>query len=481
MAKRKQVTLLVKQKSRAQNNGKRATFQSRNQTQRTVFEVPVARGITYRTGRPKFLGTGENQLIEHEETIGNLYAPATNPGIFQVSTPIRINPGLQAIFPWLSGVAAQFESYVFEYLHFAVETSSGSSSDGSIHMAVDFDSADAAPTTKVQLMAIEHAVRGVPWKSFTYVAPKNCLHKRKTYFVRTNTSLPDLGELNLSDVGVLHMATDGLSTASKLIGELKVKYRIRLMTPQLSSVSSTVQLQYTNPGLPWATMIQTPFGAPSITKVKSSNWDEYVEASDSAGFETKLKFKKAGNYALQWDIGGDNAACTVSKMAPVTSSPGTTVSQLYSFPYPGLSEPGTDAAFEIKVTDPKDAWATFKTLVVAGGATVMQGIGNVMLSYANSALPSIFSVPEPPIEGRFVDHRKLKQEWAERFLKQREDEQRQTEQFEHVPHFQHSVDSQQGSSYEQSESLLRKSDPKSFPSFVDVQRVYSKNPSPQIR
>lgn len=417
----------VSRKSRPQNNA-RSVRRSQNQRQdvqlRTV-SMPVVTGISYRTGRPKFTGSGGNQIVEHEEVIADLYAPASNPGNFQIPYVIRINPGLSGVFPWLSGIAAQFESYIFEYLHFSIQPSQGTAADGSLHLAIDYDSADAAPTNKVQLMAIEHAARAPPYSTVIYVSPRQCLRKRSTYYVRTDPNTgTDLMDLNLSDTGVLYIGTSGLATAGKLLGELKVKYKVKLMTPQISQSVTNAQWQVFSSNITYGTSHDAPItNFPPATK--STTWDDLCEITESgtAG-ELMFRFKKPGNYALTGDIGAGNNNCTSQQY--VQSGIGTCVavnSTPYDLPWPGIQSDSQSICTLLKVTDTRDAWIKLKSTVVTGAATLAAGLMNWTVNYAKGVLPNIFGlVPDPPAEGEFLDVKSVLAEFALQNRRRQEEE-----------------------------------------------------------
>jgi hypothetical protein len=147
------------------------------------------------------------------------------------ATQNSINPGLPGLFPWLSGVAQRFESYVFEALKFDYETESATSATGTALLALDYDASDAAPTTKTQAMAYRSSVRSPAWSNCQLTSLKEDLAKQKSYFVRRG-AVPANADVKLYDVGNLNVCTIGQANANT-IGELYVEYRVRLMTPQL--------------------------------------------------------------------------------------------------------------------------------------------------------------------------------------------------------------------------------------------------------
>jgi hypothetical protein len=96
----------------------------------------------------------------------------------------------------------------------------------------DYDSTDAAPTSKVQALSFRNSARAQPWLSFVQDSAQEDLNKQKSYFVRKGASPLSSGyQPRLSDVGNMFLCTQG-ATASG-VGELWVEYDVLLMTPQM--------------------------------------------------------------------------------------------------------------------------------------------------------------------------------------------------------------------------------------------------------
>jgi hypothetical protein len=97
-------------------------------------------------------------------------------------------------------------------------------------LAVDYDASDIAPTTKQQMLAFRGSVRSAPWSPCQHVSLKEDLSKLKSNYVRAGLQ-PANTDVKLYDVGVLNVATQGISTNSATCGELYVEYDIDLLTP----------------------------------------------------------------------------------------------------------------------------------------------------------------------------------------------------------------------------------------------------------
>jgi hypothetical protein len=134
------------------------------------------------------------------------------------------------MFPWLSRIAANYESYRFEKLAFSYETQASTAQTGSVILTVDYDPSDSAPTGKAQALNYRGAVRSAPWCPCVHYSIPEDLHKRTSYFVRAG-SLPVGKDVALYDIGNLFVVTNN-NASTAIIGEVWVNYTVRLMTPQ---------------------------------------------------------------------------------------------------------------------------------------------------------------------------------------------------------------------------------------------------------
>lgn len=195
--------------------------------------APVANSTARKVGVPRFgyLPSGE-VVITHREFVQDLFGSVA---FFAGSS--AINPGRNDLFPWLSSIANNYESYRFERLAIHYETACATSTVGTVAIAVDFDPSDPAPVTKQQVLSWQGAVRCAPWeRDIVYRADPMNLNKRKTYFVRA-LAVPAGADRSLYDTGNLIVTTSGMANSNG-IGELWVDYTVRLMTPQLGDVMS---------------------------------------------------------------------------------------------------------------------------------------------------------------------------------------------------------------------------------------------------
>lgn len=263
--------------------------------------APVAQSRLMKTAVPSVSGSpysGDGSVrIRHREYIGDVSS-----SIAFANSQFSVNPGLAATFPWLSVIAANYESYLFTSLSFEYETQVSTATSGTLMLAIDFDAADAAPVSKVQLMSYHNAVRSPLWSECQYRGDVQDLHKfgMKRY-VRTAALAANL-DIKTYDVGTLNVATQGAIGATPA-GELYVVYDITLNTPQLASVVPPVTLRT-------ASMFN------NATQTFAVTVPELVDVAAGVGFDP-LAFgpqvlgvftPPAGRYVIDyWGTGG--AAC----------------------------------------------------------------------------------------------------------------------------------------------------------------------------
>jgi len=109
--------------------------------------------------------------------------------------------------------------------------------DGKYALAVDFDAADAAPTSKLDLLNFEGTVSLKAWEDGRYVCSPSNLSKMKSYYVRSGALANNL-DIKTYDVGTFFVATSG-QAANTFIGELFIEYDVEFMTPQLNAATNT--------------------------------------------------------------------------------------------------------------------------------------------------------------------------------------------------------------------------------------------------
>lgn len=145
-----------------------------------------------------------------------------------------INPGISASFPWLSGIASNYEQYRFNGLIFQLISSSGDTTStsalglGSIAMSTDYDAADPPHQTMVQALGNTF--------SNTCKPSENCLHAvecapgqqaQKLYYIRAAAN-PVNTDIRLYDLGLFQVCVDRCPANYTGMSQLWVSYDVTL-------------------------------------------------------------------------------------------------------------------------------------------------------------------------------------------------------------------------------------------------------------
>lgn len=202
-------------------------------------------------------GGDQRIRVRHREFVGDLLG-----SILFAITAWSVNPGLASLFPWLSNLARNYESYRFIKLVFQYRTQCATSTGGKGMIAVDYDAADDIPDNKVEMMQNRTKGDGPPWLDFDVICDHADLNKfSKERYVRSSAELPSNVDIKTYDVGQLFTAAqDQVANGSK-IGELYVVYDVILMTPatpNLEFLSASAAAKITSGG---TTNRANPFGS----------------------------------------------------------------------------------------------------------------------------------------------------------------------------------------------------------------------------
>lgn len=195
-------------------------------------QAPINQGAISVMSRPvtRNLPNGDI-IVRHREYCQDVLGSVN----FTIQLGLSINPGSTNLFPWLSSMASNYESYLFNSLIFRYENTCNTVATGTVILAVDYDPDDPLPSTKAQALAYRGSVRSPAWSHSEHRSLREDLSKRKSYYVRRG-ALPAGAERDTYDVGTLNVITQGMGDTSA-VGELYVEYEIRFMTPQIGDLS----------------------------------------------------------------------------------------------------------------------------------------------------------------------------------------------------------------------------------------------------
>jgi len=188
--------------------------------------------------------------IVHREFIRNIQLDnLMNVGYNEISVDL-INPTNNILFPWLAGVAANYESYRIAGMRVVYETmlsEFNANASGTIMMAFDYNVADSDPTSKQELLNFKGAMRCKPSTNASLMFSKKDggVFSRR-FIAPVSGTLPTNADPKLYHAAKLIVAADVQTVPSATInvGELWIEYDFVLDTPDLenSFAMNNVQL-----------------------------------------------------------------------------------------------------------------------------------------------------------------------------------------------------------------------------------------------
>jgi hypothetical protein len=183
---------------------------------------------------PTMHRTDQTVVIRHREYIG----PLTGSTEFTVQRQLIINPGLSGTFPWLSGIAKNFQEYrvtgmVYHYVPTSGSAiSSTSSALGSVMFQTTYRTTDDEPSSKVEMLNEYWSNEVVPFESTVH--PIECDPKENPFSVHYVRVGDAVGEPLLYDIGKTFIATQGMQSAYT-VGDVWVTYEVELKKPIVTS------------------------------------------------------------------------------------------------------------------------------------------------------------------------------------------------------------------------------------------------------
>lgn len=242
-----------------------------------VLSAPVATAKIGRVTNPRFSG-GENFIVVHKrEFIGEV--KKTDSTSWKIESSGLINPGNSALFPWLSTMTSNWESFDVESLSFSYVSRAPTSTAGAVQMWIDYDSADTAPTTEVDASANQRFVEAPIWcPNLTFVADLKSLRQGKNHhYISVETDVPASADPTNYFVGTFYLAMVGNAVGTG--GALYVDYSIKLMIPQKGIAPAS----YHQDGLYYAATWGSGDFTTSISFDSSESWVPFIyDSTDSA-------------------------------------------------------------------------------------------------------------------------------------------------------------------------------------------------------
>lgn len=184
---------------------------------------------------PTFSKGSHGSTITHREFIRNVIVP--NDGNEFQNTVERLAIDNANIFPWLSKLSTRYQRYkvkgmVFQYRSISTDYNNS----GSVAIAVNYNATERGYTNMPALLNSQFACSAKP--SVSFYAPVECDPKTHPdgFYIRHEDEINNMTDVRMSSVGVLNVATQGLSlNQGTVLGELWVTYEIELIAPYLGN------------------------------------------------------------------------------------------------------------------------------------------------------------------------------------------------------------------------------------------------------
>ena len=189
---------------------------------------------------PQIHSGGDKLRIKHREYLGDLFSSVA----FQ-NRLISINPGLLSSFPWLNGIAVNFEEYEFNGLTFTFHSTSSNALNstntalGTVVLAAEYNVTSPPFASKAAAENTMWCSSGKPSQDLNL--PIECNSKVNplgTQFVRSGP-VPAT-DLRFNDLCNFQLITQGMQTDGANIGEIWVSYDVTFRKPVLNNANQVV-------------------------------------------------------------------------------------------------------------------------------------------------------------------------------------------------------------------------------------------------
>jgi len=311
-------------------------------------KAPVAVTAVARTTRPVFGMKSGTIRVSHKEFVGTLSSLGSSAFVMMGASSLTpgydINPGCNALFPWLSGIARLYEKFRFSKLSFSLVSSNPTSTAGKVYMAVDYDYDDDVASSKVNLLTNHTVVQTSVWNDCSLEVDARLMNQNMDWrYTVASAHRSGAIEPRTTFGGFLMAATDGASATCTF--DLWVSYDVEFsierldenfvsscssdtVAPLATSVVGTYTVPFSSP----------PINVPSTMRIVNRGDINFPATSSSwAGAQWMLDLTTAGlnfiNIVTRLRNGAGSQATTIiedpqSKWLQVLSSGGTNVTQV---------------------------------------------------------------------------------------------------------------------------------------------------------
>lgn len=285
----------------APRNQQRRMPAARNKQENILGEVAAAYASGQRSSAPRITATRDQSRIVHRELVSSVVGS----NLFTVLATYALNPGISALFNWLSTQAVGWEKYRFNRLCFKYFTRTGSGTPGSVMLAPDYDPADEPPASEVIASAFQSVAEDAPWKNITCELDVKRFGGEK--FIRTGPLAPNL-DIKTYDSGQMFLCTvDGTDIPW---GKLWVEYDVTLLAPALPASGGALLSSWV--GSTSSANIDFPFA--NMFVASGSDTGSYTVTNGGS-----ILFNKAGRFMVNVSFTTLEEVSSVGIPDPVTT------------------------------------------------------------------------------------------------------------------------------------------------------------------
>ncbi len=274
---------------------------------------------------PTFSHGKRSLRVRHREYIGDVIS-SSSANTFDVAS-YTINPGDPVTFPWLSGIASQYDQWqpngiVFAYKSTSSHFNGQDQSLGTVILASDYDTLDNTYASKQEMENSEFAISCASSQSILH--PIECNDRERPtslLYVRKGQQTPS-DSVKFYDLCNTQVATVGISGTSVTLGELWVTYDISFYKEQLGNGAYGSGILEYSASNTTGIAAATPFGTAANRTVKTTNTLSLtVGDTTTVTFPSKLQ---TGCYLFTYycvGSSGANVAPSITTFTNCTTGP----------------------------------------------------------------------------------------------------------------------------------------------------------------
>lgn len=214
----------------------------------TKVRMPVAAGMVYGNPTPLVRTVGDSHIVSHQGVCREINLSNTFTAIVLQCMP-------SVIEPWITGVAENWSKYRWRKLRFFWVPFAPTTTQGAVHMGLQYDNIDSTPTSVSQIAALQSYSGGPIWTGSECsqvlnnpkaIPPPGCVSVDLDVNRLQNPWYPYIEQASFTAQAGISLATANLFSPARLIfatsngtaaspgtpvGNLMVNYEIELIEP----------------------------------------------------------------------------------------------------------------------------------------------------------------------------------------------------------------------------------------------------------